>query len=89
LTRSQPPRWHSRRTEATQALHVEHRHAAELHAQQPRTLKHVQRLMAAVDLLKRTRNPSEADIDAIENMCRCGTYGRIRTAIRRAAALMA
>ncbi len=45
--------------------------------------------MAAVDLLKRTRNPSEADIDAIENMCRCGTYGRIRTAIRRAAALMA
>lgn len=46
-------------------------------------------IMAAVDLLKRTRNPSDADIDAIENMCRCGTYGRIRAAIRRAASLMA
>ncbi len=45
-------------------------------------------IMAAVDLLRRTRNPSDADIDAIENMCRCGTYGRIRAAIRRAAAMM-
>ncbi len=45
-------------------------------------------IMAAVDLLKRTRTPTDADIDAIENMCRCGTYGRIRAAIRRAAALM-
>ncbi len=45
-------------------------------------------IMAAVDLLTRTRNPSDADIDAIENMCRCGTYGRIRQAIRAAAANM-
>ena len=45
-------------------------------------------IMAAVDLLSRTSTPSDADIDAIENMCRCGTYGRIREAIREAAALM-
>jgi isoquinoline 1-oxidoreductase subunit alpha len=43
-------------------------------------------IMAAVDLLKRTKTPSDADIDAIENMCRCGTYGRIRQAIKAAAA---
>jgi len=45
-------------------------------------------IMAAVDLLKRTRTPSDADIDAIENICRCGTYGRIRQAIRAAAAML-
>ncbi len=45
-------------------------------------------IMAAVDLLSRTKNPTDADIDAIENMCRCGTYGRIREAIRAAAAMM-
>ncbi|HEU4459157.1 MAG TPA: (2Fe-2S)-binding protein [Methylibium sp.] len=45
-------------------------------------------IMAAVDLLSRTKNPSDADIDAIENMCRCGTYGRIRQAIKQAAAAM-
>jgi isoquinoline 1-oxidoreductase alpha subunit len=46
-------------------------------------------IMAAVDLLKRTQNkPTDADIDAIENMCRCGTYGRIREAIKAAAAKM-
>jgi isoquinoline 1-oxidoreductase subunit alpha len=45
-------------------------------------------IMAAVDLLKRTKTPTDADIDAIENMCRCGTYGRIRQAIKRAAAAM-
>lgn len=45
-------------------------------------------IMAAVDLLKRTNNPSDADIDAIENICRCGTYGRIRAAIKAAAAMM-
>jgi isoquinoline 1-oxidoreductase alpha subunit len=42
-------------------------------------------IMATVDLLKRTKTPSDADIDAIENMCRCGTYDRIRKAIRLAA----
>ena len=46
-------------------------------------------IMAAVDLLSRTKNPSDADIDAIENMCRCGTYGRIREAIKAAGAAMA
>ena len=45
-------------------------------------------IMAAVDLLRRKRNPSDADIDAIENICRCGTYGRIRAAIKAAAASM-
>lgn len=45
-------------------------------------------IMAAVDLLRRTRNPTDADIDAIENVCRCGTYGRVREAIKAAAAMM-
>lgn len=44
-------------------------------------------IMAAVALLKRTSEPSDADIDAIENMCRCGTYLRIREAIKAAAAM--
>jgi isoquinoline 1-oxidoreductase alpha subunit len=44
--------------------------------------------MAAVDLISRNSNPTDADIDAIENMCRCGTYGRIRDAIKAAAAAM-
>lgn len=42
-------------------------------------------IMAAVDLLRRTRNPTDAQIDAIENICRCATYGRIRAAIKAAA----
>jgi isoquinoline 1-oxidoreductase subunit alpha len=42
-------------------------------------------IMAAVDLLARTKAPSEAEIAAIGNLCRCGTYPRIRKAIRRAA----
>ena len=45
-------------------------------------------IMAAVDLVNRTKNPTDADIDAIENVCRCGTYGRIREAIKAAAAMM-
>ena len=45
-------------------------------------------IMAAVDLLSRTKSPTDADIDAIENMCRGGTYGRIRKAIKAAATLM-
>jgi isoquinoline 1-oxidoreductase alpha subunit len=45
-------------------------------------------IMAAVDLLSRTRHPTDADIDAIENVCRCATYGRIRAAIKAAAANM-
>ena len=44
-------------------------------------------LMAAADLLRRIPNPSDEDIDThISNICRCGTYPRIREAIHRAAA---
>jgi len=42
-------------------------------------------IMAAAALLKRTPRPTDADIDAITNICRCGTYERIRRAIHRAA----
>jgi isoquinoline 1-oxidoreductase alpha subunit len=45
-------------------------------------------IMAAVDLLKRKPNPSVDDINTISNLCRCGTYPRIRKAILRAAALI-
>ncbi len=46
-------------------------------------------LMAAAALLARNRSPSDADIDAaITNLCRCGTYPRIRAAIHMAAALL-
>lgn len=44
-------------------------------------------LMAAAALLKRNPNPSDQDIDAAMqgNICRCGTYPRIRKAIKAAA----
>jgi isoquinoline 1-oxidoreductase alpha subunit len=43
-------------------------------------------LMAAAALLAAKPKPSDADIDtAITNLCRCGTYPRIRAAIRTAA----
>jgi isoquinoline 1-oxidoreductase alpha subunit len=42
-------------------------------------------IMAAAALLKRTPRPTDADINAITNICRCGTYARIRRAIHRAA----
>lgn len=43
-------------------------------------------LMAAAALLQRTPKPSDADIDAaITNICRCGTYNRVRAAIHVAA----
>ena len=46
-------------------------------------------IMAAAAFLKQNPRPSDADIDAgITNICRCGTYPRIRAAIHRAAALM-
>jgi isoquinoline 1-oxidoreductase alpha subunit len=42
-------------------------------------------LMAAAALLAKKPRPSDADIDeAITNICRCGTYQRVRAAIRRA-----
>ena len=44
--------------------------------------------MSAAALLATNRNPSDADIDAAMsgNICRCGTYGRIKAAIKTAAA---
>lgn len=47
-------------------------------------------LMAAAALLEKKPKPSDADIDeAITNICRCGTYQRVRVAIKRAAGLKA
>ena len=48
-------------------------------------------IMAAAALLKANPKPSDADIDAAMsgNICRCGTYPRIRKAIHRAAELLA
>jgi isoquinoline 1-oxidoreductase subunit alpha len=47
-------------------------------------------LMAAAALLETNREPSDADIDAaMTNLCRCGTYPRIRAAIKAAARQMA
>jgi len=43
-------------------------------------------LMAAHDLLRRTPRPADAEIDAaMTNLCRCGTYPRIRAAIHQVA----
>lgn len=46
-------------------------------------------LMAAADLLQHNPNPSDEDIDrVVTNLCRCGTYPRVRAAIHRAAESM-
>src|SRR3954469_13369185 len=46
-------------------------------------------IMATVAFLKQNPNPTDADINAsITNICRCGTYERLRRAIHRAADLM-
>ena len=46
--------------------------------------------MAAVALLAKKRQPTDADIkNEITNLCRCGTYLRIRQAIHRAAEISA
>ncbi|HEX9398194.1 MAG TPA: (2Fe-2S)-binding protein [Burkholderiales bacterium] len=43
-------------------------------------------ILVAVALLRRKPNPTDQDIDeAMTNICRCGTYARIRTAIHAAA----
>ena len=42
-------------------------------------------IMAAVALLKEKPNPTDEDINTITNICRCGTYVRVRRAIHRAA----
>jgi isoquinoline 1-oxidoreductase alpha subunit len=48
-------------------------------------------LMSAAALLKGNKRPSDADIDAAMagNLCRCGTYARIRAAIKDAARTLA
>ena len=50
-------------------------------------------IMAAVDLVNRVRAErrqiTEADLDSIRNICRCGTYSRIREAIHLTVALSA
>ena len=47
-------------------------------------------IMAAVDLLRQNPKPSDSDIGReISNICRCGTYVRIRKAIHRAAGMIA
>jgi isoquinoline 1-oxidoreductase alpha subunit len=47
-------------------------------------------LMSAAALLTDNKNPSDADIDAAMsgNICRCGTYPRIKAAIKDAASTM-
>ncbi|MEO0996098.1 MAG: (2Fe-2S)-binding protein [Pseudomonadota bacterium] len=46
-------------------------------------------IMATADFLNRFPRPTDADIDGnLTNICRCGTYPRIRKAIHRAAALL-
>ena len=46
-------------------------------------------IMAAVSLLKRNPNPTDQEIDrGMLNLCRCGTYPRIRKAIHRASDLL-
>jgi isoquinoline 1-oxidoreductase alpha subunit len=49
-------------------------------------------IMAAVDLVTRVqregRSITEADLDGLRNVCRCGTYVRIRQAIKAGAARM-
>ena len=46
-------------------------------------------IMATAAFLKTNPNPRDADIDAnLTNICRCGTYERLRRAVHRAAALM-
>jgi isoquinoline 1-oxidoreductase alpha subunit len=46
-------------------------------------------IMAAVGLLQQIPKPTDADIDAhMTNICRCGTYNRVREAIKQAAASM-
>jgi len=47
-------------------------------------------LMSAAALLASNKNPSDADIDKAMsgNLCRCGTYGRMKAAIKDAAAMM-
>jgi isoquinoline 1-oxidoreductase alpha subunit len=48
-------------------------------------------VMSATALLKTNRKPTDTDIDAAMagNICRCGTYARVRSAIKEAASQLA
>jgi isoquinoline 1-oxidoreductase alpha subunit len=74
---------------------------AELHPMQQAWLEHdvaqcgycqPGQIMAAVDLVHRVRREgravTEADLDGLRNVCRCGTYVRIRQAVKAGAARM-
>ena len=52
---------------------------------------HAGQIMQAIALLSENQNPSDAEIDEAMsgNLCRCGTYQRIRAAIHQAAKEMA
>ena len=45
-------------------------------------------LIASMDLLRRHHAPTDDDIDALPNLCRCGCQTRVRRAIKRAAKAM-
>jgi isoquinoline 1-oxidoreductase alpha subunit len=46
-------------------------------------------IMTVAAFLKETPSPTDADIDSkLTNICRCGTYERLRRGVHRAAALM-
>ncbi len=45
-------------------------------------------IMVATALLMKTETPTDADIDTIDNVCRCGSYFRIREAIKRSVEIM-
>ncbi|HQW09902.1 MAG TPA: (2Fe-2S)-binding protein [Steroidobacteraceae bacterium] len=76
-----------------EGLHPEGRHALQLAwiAEQVPQCGYCQsgQIMSAAALLAATPQPADADIDAAMagNLCRCGTYPRIRNAIKRAAGL--
>jgi isoquinoline 1-oxidoreductase subunit alpha len=76
---------------------IENLGASGLHAVQRAWIEHdvpqcgycqAGQVMAAVDLLRRIPEPTDRDIDTINNICRCGTYPRIRKAIHRAAEIL-
>ena len=78
-----------------EGLHPEGRHPLQLAwvAEQVPQCGYCQsgQLMSAAALLTKHPNPTDADIDAAMtgNICRCGTYPRIRRAIHRAAGMVA
>ncbi|WP_270938533.1 (2Fe-2S)-binding protein [Falsiroseomonas oryzae] len=74
-----------------EGLHPEHRHALQqawIEEQVPQCgYCQSGQILAAAALLQATPRPTDADIDSamVGNLCRCGTYPRIRAAIKRAA----